>query len=354
MCKDDVFTVTTDDNGVPVSLNDDGKPTGERLSDWHWTLDSFADQFNRDVGGMKASVNYDNQLKLESSDTYHSIENTAYSGENGFAEANTSININNWAGLDFNATDLKFVRSSSSGTWGIENDPTGGMAQLIPAGGDDDGFGVDFTGDGLADIKINFAKRVSGDGYVKFDLVKHDASDMQFVFSDDASSPAGLIAAAGINTFFKGYDSMTMKMNEKLTDTNHIAAASIDSSTGKITEGDNSNALAMADVQFTDFDMKQWTYTRGSDTESSLTKANFDDYYRSMIGSMGIKSRSIKNSSAFADTMVNKMTEQRDAVSAVSLDEEMVNLMKYQHAFSAASKLIKVSDEMLNTLISVR
>ena len=352
--KDDVFTVTTDDGGVPVSLNESGKPSGERLSDWHWTLDSFADQFNRDVGGMKASVNSDNQLTFQSSDTFHSIENVSYSGANGFAAANTSIKVKNWSGLDFNATDLKFVRSASSGTWGIENDPTGGLATILPAGGDDDGFGVDFTGDGLADIKIGFAKRVSGDGYVKFDLVKHDSNDMHFAFSDDASSASGLVAAAGINTFFKGYDSMTMQMNEKLNDTKFIAAAQIDNQTGHITQGDNANALAMADVQFMNFDMKQWSYSRGSDTESSLTSANFDDYYRSMIGSMGIKSRSIKNSKSFSDTMVDKMTEQRDAVSAVSLDEEMINLMKFQNAFAAASKLIKVSDEMLNTLISVR
>jgi len=52
--------------------------------------------------------------------------------------------------------------------------------------------------------------------------------------------------------------------------------------------------------------------------------------------------------------MVNNITEQRDALSAVSLDEEMIQLMRYQHAFSAASKLLTVSDEMLNTLISVR
>jgi flagellar hook-associated protein 1 FlgK len=69
---------------------------------------------------------------------------------------------------------------------------------------------------------------------------------------------------------------------------------------------------------------------------------------------MGITSRSIKNSKAFADIMVNNITEQRNSVSAVSLDEEMIKLMKFQQAFSAASKLLTVSDEMLNTLISMR
>ena len=52
--------------------------------------------------------------------------------------------------------------------------------------------------------------------------------------------------------------------------------------------------------------------------------------------------------------MVTQITEQRNSVSAVSLDEEMIQLMKYQHAFAAASKLLTVADEMLTTLISVR
>ena len=352
--KGDVFTITTGSSGVPVSLNDNAQPTGERLSDWHWTQNSFADQFNRDVAGMKASVTFDHELKLESSDTYHSIENLSYSGINGFSGANGSIDVKNWAGLDFNASDLTFARSSSSGTWEIRNDPTGGLAQLIPAGGDDNGFGVDLTGDGMADIKVGFTNKVSGDGYVKFDLVKHDAEDMRFAFSDDNSSGSGLMAAAGINTLFTGYGAMKMGMNQKLNDTEYVAAAKIDSTTGKIAQGDNSNALAMADVQSTTIDMKNWTYTRGSDASSNLTRASFDDYYSAMIGSMGIKSSTIKNSKTFADTMVNSLTNQRNSVSSVSLDEEMVNLIKFQHAFAAASKLIKVSDEMLNTLIAVR
>jgi flagellar hook-associated protein 1 FlgK len=38
----------------------------------------------------------------------------------------------------------------------------------------------------------------------------------------------------------------------------------------------------------------------------------------------------------------------------VSLDEEMTNLIKFQHAYTAAAKLISVSDEMLETLLSTK
>jgi flagellar hook-associated protein 1 FlgK len=43
----------------------------------------------------------------------------------------------------------------------------------------------------------------------------------------------------------------------------------------------------------------------------------------------------------------------RDAISAVSLDEEMTNLIKYQHAYASAAKLITVADEMLQTLLDM-
>ena len=93
--------------------------------------------------------------------------------------------------------------------------------------------------------------------------------------------------------------------------------------------------------------MKEWIFTRGSAATSSLTQTTIDDYYSAMIGSIGVKSQSISSSREFADLMVSQLTEQRGSVSAVSLDEEMISLIKYQQAYTAASKL-------LTTLLSVR
>ena len=301
---------------------------------------------------MKASATYDNQLKFEAADTYYAMENIQYSQENGFNEVNCSIDVKDWGAIDFAVDDLRFVRSQSG--WGVVNDPTGGTLQLLPDGGDDDGFGVDVTGNGLADIEISFAQSVSDDGFVEFDLRRQSANDIGFAFSDDASASSGLAAAAGINTFFKGVDALTMAVDDDLNNTNLITSATIDSKTGHISQGDNTNALAMADVQYQNTELRVWTYTRGSQAQSSNINVTLDDYYNQMVSSMGIDSRSIKSSKEFADIMVNNIREQRDSISAVSLDEEMIKLIKYQHAFSAAAKLLTVSDEMLNTLISMR
>jgi len=349
----DVFTVTTDDTGIPIFETTAGDPTGETLSDWHWTLDSFSEEFNRQGSGMKASVTQDNRLEFGASENYYTVQNVQFSGSEGFSEDNVNLTVSDWSSLSFAADDLRFERSGD-GVWGVLNDPTGGTLQIIPEGGDDDGFGIDFSGDGFADFHIDFKERVTGNGYVEFDFGKRNTNDIGFAFSDDASSDAGLAAAAGINTFFEGRDAMTMEMNTALSDTRLIASAKVNSDTGVISSGDNANALSMADVQFADKTLKIWTYERGSEAYSSTTSATLDDYFNTIISSLGIESRTIKNSKTFADTMVNNITEQRDAVSAVSLDEEMIQLMRYQHAFSAASKLLSVSDEMLNTLIAMR
>ncbi|HDL07206.1 MAG TPA: hypothetical protein ENG35_00505, partial [Desulfobacteraceae bacterium] len=163
----------------------------------------------------------------------------------------------------------------------------------------------------------------------------------------------GIAAALGINTFFEGDDAETIRVNSLLKNTDYIAAAKLDEN-GEFAAGDNSNALSIADLQYQTQNISQWTFERGGGADSTNLSISFEDFYHSMLGSMGIKSANISSSVEFNEVMAAKLGEQRDAVSAVSLDEEMVNMMKYQHAFTAASRLLNVADEMLNTLIELR
>jgi flagellar hook-associated protein FlgK len=173
-----------------------------------------------------------------------------------------------------------------------------------------------------------------------------------FGFSNDTSN---VLAALGINTFFSGSTAGDISVNSTIVaDKNHIAAAQIDATTGEFASGDNNNALAMADLQYRAMDISQWTCDRiNGNTEGRVT-TTIEDYYHSMVGSIGIVSSSISRETEFNEMMVNELNTLRNSVSAVSLDEEMTNLIKYQHAYQAAAKLITVSDEMLNTLISAR
>jgi len=51
---------------------------------------------------------------------------------------------------------------------------------------------------------------------------------------------------------------------------------------------------------------------------------------------------------------MNGLQEVRDSVSGVNLDEELTEMMKAQHAYEAASKIISVTDQMMQTLLSLR
>ena len=106
----------------------------------------------------------------------------------------------------------------------------------------------------------------------------------------------------------------------------------------------------MTDLQYTTIAIAQWACDRvDGNTQGSVT-ATIEDYYHSMVASIGIASAGVSRSSTFNEVMTNQLQELRDSISAVSLDEEMTNLMKFQHAYTAAAKLISISDEMLDVI----
>ena len=47
------------------------------------------------------------------------------------------------------------------------------------------------------------------------------------------------------------------------------------------------------------------------------------------------------------------MENYRESISGVSIDEEAVNLIKYQNAYQAAAKLITTADEMMETVLAM-
>ena len=51
--------------------------------------------------------------------------------------------------------------------------------------------------------------------------------------------------------------------------------------------------------------------------------------------------------------MLSQLTSQRNALSAVSLDEEAANLTQYQRAYEAAAKLFSITDEMMASALNL-
>lgn len=70
-----------------------------------------------------------------------------------------------------------------------------------------------------------------------------------------------------------------------------------------------------------------------------------------MVVQLGVQANSVNNAVTTQGNVVRQAEDARDNVSGVSLNEEMTNLIKFQHSFSAAAKFIGVIDQTLDTLI---
>lgn len=158
-----------------------------------------------------------------------------------------------------------------------------------------------------------------------------------FAFANDTSN---FLQIAGVNTFFKGYSAGSIDINDTiLNNLNHIAAGTVGAH-GEIYSGDNTNALKITNIAHRD----DISFTGGATN-------SLDGFYNALVGDIGNLGRTITRSVEFNTLIVNQMNELRDSSSGVSLDEEMANLIKFQHAYTAAARLISMSDEMLLTLL---
>jgi flagellar hook-associated protein 1 FlgK len=117
-----------------------------------------------------------------------------------------------------------------------------------------------------------------------------------------------------------------------LEDVNYIAA----SLNGEI--GDNSNALDMAALR--------------EALKLQNGQATFNEYYASVIGKIGIKSQEAQNLEQNQMALMFQIENARQSTSGVSLDEEMANMIRYQHAFEAAARVISAMDSALDTIIN--
>ncbi|MFH1137354.1 MAG: flagellar hook-associated protein FlgK [Pseudomonadota bacterium] len=159
-----------------------------------------------------------------------------------------------------------------------------------------------------------------------------------FAFANDDSNA---LMALGLNTFFEGYNNLTIKVNDAIEQNTSLIASGKVGENGEILTGDNSNALEMADLKDVKYQIRGKT-------------ATISDAYNTLGTEVGAESHAITRTHDFNASLVDQITSQRDMVSAVSLDEEMADLMKYQYMYQAAAKLISVTDEMLQTLLALK
>lgn len=144
----------------------------------------------------------------------------------------------------------------------------------------------------------------------------------------------GLDSLTG-RAFFTGTNASDINVNPVVSaNTNAVAA----STTLAGVPGNAANAIAISALQY---------------TKPLLgATATYDEFYQSFVSSLGSTSRQFEQLDASQAIVVEHLTQIREGASGVNLDEEMVQLMSYQRAYEAASRLVSVIDELLDTLIN--
>jgi flagellar hook-associated protein 1 FlgK len=134
--------------------------------------------------------------------------------------------------------------------------------------------------------------------------------------------------------FFTGTDAATMRVSTPISSNiNNIAA----SSNGQ--PGNNQNALAL-------FGIAEERLMSGN----TLTLAQ---YYGRFVSDIGSAVTTASGSVTGAELVLAQLDAQRQAVSGVSLDEEMTNMIKFQRSYEAAARVIRTADEMFETILSM-
>ena len=72
-----------------------------------------------------------------------------------------------------------------------------------------------------------------------------------------------------------------------------------------------------------------------------------------IVSDAGHNLQSVQDALATQQAILSKTTAQRDAVSGVSLDEEAINLLRFQKSYEAAARFLKIADEMTQTIMSL-
>ena len=135
----------------------------------------------------------------------------------------------------------------------------------------------------------------------------------------------------GIN-FFNNYQSGSLTINKDILNDPAMIAISADG-----TSGNGDLAVTIGNIA----------------DQKVLDGKTISDSYSELVSKIGNDTSSAKDTATALQLVLNQLNQQKASYSGVSVDEEMTNVIKFQRSYDASAKLIKVADEMLQTLIEM-
>ncbi len=145
-------------------------------------------------------------------------------------------------------------------------------------------------------------------------------------------------------------DKFTLSVSENAS-RNLSVSSGVSSNSNKIAAGltsntDGANALALVDLQ------SKLAFNSVSLDSSGSGTFTFNEFYSSIVSTVGIQSLSTQSTYSQQEGIILQLNTRRESISGVSIDEEMINMVKFQQAYNAAARLITVVRELLDTVVS--
>ena len=150
-------------------------------------------------------------------------------------------------------------------------------------------------------------------------------------FREDTS---GLLAALGINTFFEGSTAGNIRVRQDLVaDPGLLAAAAINRT------GDGTNAGRIGGL-----------INLSSD---ALGGASILEFYNGVANGVAADGAAAQNNLEAVQAVQSALEQKRQSISGVSLDEEAIQLLKFQRAFQGAARYVSVVDQLMQEMLTL-
>lgn len=159
------------------------------------------------------------------------------------------------------------------------------------------------------------------------------APGQEMWFTEDSS---GALAALGLASFFTGQNADDIAVNDALIGDPRLIAASL---SGATADGDNAGRFArLAD---------------SGSTSALLGNRSIQDYHEAIISDLAVEVSSALTDHEAASAVYDGLYAQREAISGVSIDEEALNLSKFEQAYQAAARYLSVVDQLTSEVMSL-
>ena len=175
---------------------------------------------------------------------------------------------------------------------------------------------------------------------------------------------AGQLTALGasIPTYLGKLDDFAISLATAVN-TQHVSGTDLDGATGGALFGSTDGApltAATLGVLITDGRKVAAASTVTASLDNSNadalsqvgTASGLDASYRQVITALGVESSVSSRNVGIQAVITSQVDNDRESVSGVSLDEEMTNMLAFQHGYQAAARMVTTIDEMLDVLIN--